>query len=120
MDGHRASFIPICLAGKDNILTWEPAVALLGSPRKKATPKSFESMSSPSEDHEGFQSIGSPQKGALFRRFSVDLSTGSFSVSARARAFSESASFDERGNSFYQEPSIEDIDGAIETDSLSA
>jgi hypothetical protein len=56
VDCHKASYIPICLAGSDNFLTMEPAAVLLTT---RDTDRSADSRSL-------FRQ--SAQRGALFRR----------------------------------------------------
>ncbi|KAL3933647.1 MAG: hypothetical protein SGBAC_010302 [Bacillariaceae sp.] len=92
VDCHKASFIPICLAGKDKYFSYEPAVALpddYQSPRKspavisaKASAEDLSYSSIPGENIlPDFESPGSrrnllskdqlSQKGAMFRRLSL-------------------------------------------------
>lgn len=90
VDCHKASFIPICLAGKDNYFSYEPAVALpddYQSPRKSpgaATPSPKSSTGDLSESNyypefkspdaslrENLTKDQKSQKGAMFRRMSL-------------------------------------------------
>jgi hypothetical protein len=89
VDAHKASFVPICLAGLDNFLTMEPAV-VIPTERDVSGNVIEEVALSPSEqvsvmleedmeddvDRIAFESVNqnatgphqSPQRGALFRR----------------------------------------------------
>lgn len=95
VDCHKASFIPMCLAGKDNFFSYEPAVALpddYQSPRKSPghTLQLSPKASVDDESEKSFPEFRSPeilsgtltkdsrsQRGAMFRRLSMS-GTGSF------------------------------------------
>jgi hypothetical protein len=71
VDCHKASFIPICLAGKDNFFSYEPAVAIPDGPN---TPRKSPALSSkPSYDSGAsiYERQDTPQKGAMFRRMTL-------------------------------------------------
>jgi hypothetical protein len=57
VDCHKASYVPICLAGSDNFLTMEPAAVL---PTHRDTDRS--------DGNRFLLSRQSPQRGAVFRR----------------------------------------------------
>jgi hypothetical protein len=70
VDCHKASFVPICLAGSDNFLTAEPAVVI---PMEQDREDEFEESSiAPQQRTSTFDSNSvssqSKQRGAMFRR----------------------------------------------------
>jgi hypothetical protein len=74
VDCHKASYVPICLAGVDNFLTAEPAVVVPTSNDTDALSMQISSSipsassSRPSAIHSTALSLGSSQLGATFRR----------------------------------------------------
>jgi hypothetical protein len=77
VDCHKASYVPICLAGVDNFLTAEPAVVVPTSNDTDALSMQISSSipsassSRPSAIHSTAFSLGSSQLGATFRRMST-------------------------------------------------
>jgi hypothetical protein len=97
VDGHKASFIPICLAGEDSNLTWEPA-AVLNFPDSPIQSPLTGFINKSIDEDDTFDSLRSPQKGVLFRRMSFD-NVGSLSAQS-LRLAEEKTFFNERSESF--------------------
>jgi hypothetical protein len=74
VDCHKASFVPICLAGLDNFLTAEPAVVVANNDADVVENNSMEDVLSPLSTNT-WQGTSSPklrstQPGAMFKRVS--------------------------------------------------
>eukprot|EP00980_Cylindrotheca_fusiformis_P009792 scaffold2156_cov115-Cylindrotheca_fusiformis.AAC.17 len=69
VDCHKASFIPICLAGKDNFFSYEPAVAIPDEAKSPTVSPSVDSKIT--SDSEASCYYDSEQKGAMFRRMTL-------------------------------------------------
>jgi hypothetical protein len=74
VDCHRASFVPICVAGNDSCITLEPAVVVPdGNDRDHSSGTLSESHRSRLHTATSRSSINSNQRGATFRRMSMQM-----------------------------------------------
>jgi hypothetical protein len=80
VDCHKASYIPICMAGSDNFLTVEPAAVL---PTHRDTDRSA--------GNRFLLSRQSPQRGAVFRRNGGGIDSGDDDFFAESKSLLDSS-----------------------------